>query len=103
MPQVVFSSAAIRDLQRLHDFLSSTSPAAARKAVRTIRQSLRTLEEQPRLGKLIDDLPGEFREWLIEFGSGGYVARYHYDGERITVLVVRHQKEAWYVTHRSPS
>lgn len=100
MPQVVFSSAAIRDLQRLHDFLSSNNPAAARKVARTIRQSLRILEEQPRLGKLIDGLPDEFREWLIEFGSGGYVARYHYDGERVTVLVIRHQKEAGYVACR---
>ncbi|NHN86460.1 type II toxin-antitoxin system RelE/ParE family toxin [Acetobacter musti] len=100
MPQVVFSSASIRDLQRLHDFLSSNSPAAARKAARTIRQSLRTLEEQPRLGKLIDGLPDEFREWLIEFGSGGYVARYHYDGERVTVLMIRHQKEVRYVSKR---
>lgn len=100
MPQVVFSSAAIRDLQWLHDFLSSHSPAAAHKAARAIRRSLRTLEEQPRLGKLIDGLPDEFREWLIEFGSGGYLARYHYDGERITVLVIRHQKEAGYMSHR---
>lgn len=30
-----------------------------------------------------------FREWLIEFGNSGYIARYHYDGgEFVTVLAV---------------
>jgi len=43
---------------------------------------------------MVDDLPEEFREWLIDFGDSGYVARYHIDGDAVTILAIRHQKEA---------
>jgi plasmid stabilization system protein ParE len=36
----------------------------------------------------------EFREWVIEFGSGAYVALYHYDGKEVVILAVRHGREA---------
>jgi len=40
-------------------------------------------------------LSEEFREWLIEFGDRGYVARYRYDGAAlVTILAIWHQKEA---------
>ena len=38
----------------------------------------------------------EFRELPIDFGDTGYIARYHYAGNTVTVLAVRHQKEAGY-------
>jgi plasmid stabilization system protein ParE len=40
------------------------------------------------------DLPEAFREWIIDFGDSGYVARYRLDADAIVVLAVRHQKEA---------
>jgi hypothetical protein len=39
-------------------------------------------------------LGAEFRELPIHFGTTGYVARYHFAGDSVTVLAVRHQKEA---------
>jgi plasmid stabilization system protein ParE len=33
---------------------------------------------------------------MIDFGDSGYVARYHFDGEVVTILAVRHQKEVGY-------
>jgi hypothetical protein len=30
---------------------------------------------QPKLGRPIQDMPDEFREWIIDFGDSGYVAR----------------------------
>jgi hypothetical protein len=39
-------------------------------------------------------MPSEFREWLIQFGDGGYVALYRYDGSTVVVLAVRHGREA---------
>lgn len=94
MPQVIFALAAIRDLQRLRDFLRPKNPDAARRAGEAIRQGVRILGAQPRLGRMVDDLPEEFREWLIDFGDSGYVARYHIDGDAVTILAIRHQKEA---------
>jgi plasmid stabilization system protein ParE len=35
----------------------------------------------------------EFRDWVIDFGDAGYVARYRLDPQSVTVLAVRHQKE----------
>lgn len=91
---MIFALAAIRDLQRLRDFLRPKNPDAARRAGEAIRQGVRILGAQPRLGRMVDDLPEEFREWLIDFGDSGYVARYHIDGDAVTILAIRHQKEA---------
>ena len=96
MPQVIFAPAAIRDLQRLRDFLRSKNTDAARRAGEAIRQSVKILGVHPRLGRMIDDLPEEFREWLIDFGDSGYVARYHIDDDAVTILAIRHQKESGY-------
>ena len=46
------------------------------------------------MGRLIEDLPEHYREWLIDFGDSGYVVRYRIDAESLTILALRHQKEA---------
>ena len=51
---------------------------------------------QPQIGRSVEDMPDEYREWLIDFGDSGYVARYRLDGEAVTILAVRHQKEVGY-------
>ena len=51
---------------------------------------------QPQIGRPVEDMPDEYREWLIDFGDSGYVARYRFDGDSVTILAVRHQKEAGY-------
>ncbi len=94
MPEVVFAPAAIRDLQRLREFLRPKDPDAARRAGEAIRQGLRQLGHYPRMGRLVDDLPEHFREWLIDFGESGYVARYHVGDDTLTILAIRHQREA---------
>lgn len=94
MPQVTYAPAAIRDLQRLRDFLRTKNPDAARRAGDAIRQGVAILGTHPRLGRMLDDLPEQFREWLIDFGDSGYVARYRIDTETVTILAIRHQKEA---------
>ena len=38
----------------------------------------------------------EYRELLIDFGDSGYVALYCYEGDLVTALPLRHQKEAGY-------
>lgn len=96
MPQVRFAPAAIRDLQRLRDFLRPKRADAARRAGEAIRQGLRILGAHPRLGRMVEDLPEEFREWLIDFGDSSYVARYRIDDDAVTILSIRHQKEAGY-------
>jgi plasmid stabilization system protein ParE len=95
MPRVRFAPAALRDLERLRDFLRPKNPATARQAAAAIVKSVQALGQQPHIGRPVEDLPEAFREWLIEFGDSGYVARYRHDGgEFVTVLAIQHQKEA---------
>ncbi len=94
MRQVTVAPAAIRGLQRIRDFLRPKNPDAARRAGEAIRQGVRILGTQPRLGRMIDDLPEAYREWLIDFGDSGYVLRYRIDGDAVTILVIRPQSEA---------
>lgn len=96
MPQIVFASAAIRDMQRLRDFLQPKNADAARRAGEAIRQGVKALGAYPRMGRVVDDLPEQFREWLIDFGDSGYVARYRVDDDLVTILAIRHQREADY-------
>ena len=94
MPHLRWSAPALLDIQRLYRFLSPKNPGAAKRAVQAIRQGVKVLGLQPGIGRPIEDLPEQFREWPIDFGDSGYVARYHFDGDTVVVLAVRHQKEA---------
>ncbi|EJZ19004.1 type II toxin-antitoxin system RelE/ParE family toxin (plasmid) [Rhizobium sp. Pop5] len=94
MPQVIFSPAAIRDLERLREFLRPKNPSAAKRAGETILKSVRALGMNPYMGRLVEDLPEQYREWLIDFGDSGDVVRYHIDGDALTILAVRHQRDA---------
>jgi plasmid stabilization system protein ParE len=96
MPRLKWSQAALRDLTRLHDFLAPKSRDAAKRAIRSIRQGVKALAKHPEIGRPADELPVEFREWVIEFGQGAYVALYHYDGKQVAILAVRHGREAGY-------
>lgn len=94
MPRLIWTPQALADVQRLYRFLAGKNIDAARRSVQAIRQGVKVLTLQPGMGRPIDDLPIEFREWLIDFGDSGYVARYRLEGDVIVVLAVRHQKEA---------
>ena len=60
---------------------------------RAICQGVKVLEQQPGVGRPVEDMDDEFRDWMIEFGDTGDVARYRLDPQFVTVLAVRHQKE----------
>ncbi|MDR3299969.1 MAG: type II toxin-antitoxin system RelE/ParE family toxin [Candidatus Accumulibacter sp.] len=94
MPQVSYAPGAIRDLQRLREFLRSKNPDAARRAVKAIRQGVRILGLQSGMGRPAEGVPEMYREWLIDFGDSGYVVRYRVDADSVTLLAVWHQKEA---------
>jgi plasmid stabilization system protein ParE len=94
MPHIKWSVEALRDVARLHDFLFGKSPDAARRAIKTIRNSVKLLGGHPEIGRPIEELPPEFREWVIDFGGGSYVALYRYDGREVVILAIRHGREA---------
>ncbi|WP_144734678.1 type II toxin-antitoxin system RelE/ParE family toxin [Extensimonas perlucida] len=93
MPRLIWTPPALRDVQRLYRFLAPKNLDAAKRAVKAIRRAVQVLEQQPGLGRPVEDMPEEFREWIIDFGDSGYVARYRIGQDVVTILAVRHQKE----------
>ncbi len=96
MPRLIWTPPALADVQRLYRFLAPKDEVAARRAVKAIRAGLKILAHQPEAGRPSENMDPAFREWPIEFGSSGYIALYHFDGEIAAILAVRHQKEAGY-------
>ena len=94
MPRLKWSQPALVDVARLHDFLSPKSADAASRAVKAIRQGVKALSKHPEIGRPVEEMLPDYREWVIEFGSGAYVALYHYDGKEVVILAVRHGREA---------
>ena len=95
MAQVVYSRNAASNVERLHRFLAEKNPDAAARAVNTILDRLAILARFPRLGPVDPDRP-DTRQLFISFGAAGYVARYGVFGDTVTVLAIRHMREAGY-------
>jgi plasmid stabilization system protein ParE len=96
MPRLKWSPPALADVARLHQFLAPENPGATQRAIKTIRQGVKVLSKHPEIGRPVEELPPEFREWVIEFGQGAYAALYRYDGKQVVILAVRHGREAGY-------
>ena len=96
MPRLKWSQSALLDVSCLHDSLFEKIPDAAKRAVAAIRQGLKLLGAHPEVGRPVEELPAEFREWIIEFGSSAYIALYQFDGKEVVILAVRHGREAGY-------
>ena len=90
---VQYARRALKDLQRLTDFLVDANPVVARETIDLILEAVEILGHHPQIGR-----PGArgYRELLISRGRTGYVALYRYDEARgvITILTVRHQRES---------
>lgn len=95
---LIWAPSALSDVQRLYRFLAPRNPDAARRAIKAIRAGVKVLTLQPGVGRPVEEMAIPYREWVINFGSGGYVALYRYDDEldTVTILSVRHQREAGY-------
>lgn len=94
MAQLIWSPQALLDVQRLYRLLALKNQDAAKRAVTVIRQDVKVLSLQPGMGRPVPDMDDEFRDWIIDFGDSGYVARYRLDAQYVIILAVRHQKEA---------
>lgn len=62
--------------------------------MKTIRESVKAFGLQPGIGRPAKGVEPEYREWIIEFGGGGYVALYRYKADTAVILAVRHQRES---------
>jgi plasmid stabilization system protein ParE len=96
VPSAVWTPSALRDLARLRAFLASKNAVAARRAVRALRQGVELLSTHPLVGRPVEEMAPEFREWFIPFGDSAYIVLYRFDGKLTSILAVRHGKESGY-------
>ena len=96
MPRLIWSPAALLDVQHIYHFLAVKNSDAAKRAVKAIREGVRILALQPGIGKPAEGMYPEYREWPIEFRESGYIVLYHYEGQTAVIVAVRQQKEAGY-------
>ena len=92
MATVRITHAALRDLERLTEFLQESDPKAAAETIPLIFDGLRILARHPLIGRPIDV---NRRELVIFRGRTGYLAQYRFSlaSNEVFVLSVRHQRE----------
>lgn len=95
LTSIEWADSALEDLERLHEFLASKNPDAARRAGLTLIKATEMLADNPQAGTVVKDMvdDGEYRDLTIPFGSYGYVLRYRYERETVYVLFIKHGKE----------
>jgi plasmid stabilization system protein ParE len=93
--RLFISNRAATDIERLCDFLLDVLPQEAAHTGDLIFDALALLKTHPAIGR---PAPQGLRELVISRGKTGYVALYLYDehADAISVLAIRHQREAGY-------
>jgi len=90
--RVVWRERALKDIDRLYDFLFKKNEEAATKAAQVILRGSSLLEESPRLGRPMADGTHR-RELFIPFGSGFYVLRYFLTSDLVVIVRVWQGRE----------
>lgn len=96
MSRLIWLPSALSDVQRIYRFLAEKNKDAAKRAVKTIREGVSVIAQHPEIGRPVNEMEPEYREWLIEFGGSGYCVLYRYENATAFILSIRHQKEAGY-------
>jgi plasmid stabilization system protein ParE len=85
-----WTSKALGDLTRLHEFLAPVNPRAAAQVVQALAAAPDRLVLTPRLGERLDEFgPREVRRLLV----GQYEMRYEIQDTTILVLRLWHTRE----------
>jgi plasmid stabilization system protein ParE len=93
--QVIYSTEALGDFERIIEHLLEHSPASAAGALGRIRGAIEILQDHPEIGRRVDP---DRRELVISRGRSGYLALYRFDpaSDLVRILRIRHQREAGY-------
>ncbi|HZZ92026.1 MAG TPA: type II toxin-antitoxin system RelE/ParE family toxin [Usitatibacter sp.] len=92
MTAIRYSQSAVRDLQRLAEFLRQHDGEGAARTATLIARAIRILAEHPLIGRPV---AVNRRELFIFRGRTGYLVQYAYSLTRdeVIILAVRHQRE----------
>jgi plasmid stabilization system protein ParE len=90
MIQLKWTSKALSDLSRLHEFLAPVNQAAAARAVRALAKAPTILLSHPRIGERLSQFePREVRRIVVD----AYELRYEIQGPVVYVLRLWHTRE----------
>ena len=88
--KLVWTSKALSDLVRLHEFLSTVNSQAAARTVQSLAAAPTRLLENPHIGEKLDEFaPREVRRILV----GRYEMRYEIQASTTYVLRLWHTRE----------
>ena len=95
MARLIYSSQALRDLERLSDFLLDSDARAAGATLDLIEEAVLVLGRHPLIGRPVES---GLHELVISRGRSGYVALYSFEQahDAVLILAIRHQREAGY-------
>lgn len=96
MAHLIWSQAALRDLNRLRAFLAPKSTDASGRAIGAIRLGAKQLEYHPEIGRPVEGLGDAYRDLTVSFGNGGYILRYQMRGDNVLIVGIKHAREAGY-------
>jgi plasmid stabilization system protein ParE len=92
MPAVIWSKAALADLDRQYQFLKSQNPEAAVRALQAIVEAGKNLARTPQRGAPITSAPG-LRKLRVQFGKSGYILHYSILEDEVLILKVYHGRQ----------
>ncbi|QLE55091.1 type II toxin-antitoxin system RelE/ParE family toxin [Nostoc sp. TCL26-01] len=92
MYQIVWTEAAIDDLNRHHNFIKVNNDDAARRAVQAIVSSGESLQQNPHRGAIVDEIGG-LRKLLVSFGKYGFIIHYVILEDDVVILHIYHGRE----------
>ncbi len=93
MPSVVWSRAALRDLENQYQFLRINNLDTAAKALQAIVNAGKSLAPAPQRGTPVADTPG-LRKLQVRFGKFGYVLHYALVDGEVLILRVYHGRQS---------
>ena len=93
MAELLYSARALRDLERLSDFLLDIDTVAEEETTVLIFEALGILAQHPEMGR---KLQGGQRKLVISGGRTGHLALYRFLPQRdqVLVLALHHQRES---------
>ncbi len=93
MTRVKLAASALRDLDRIREFLLTHDPDNEPERMQELLAALNVLTHAPEIGRRVSP---ERRELVIGRAARGYVAQYRYmrPTDSVLIMAVRHQRES---------
>jgi len=92
MSTVIWTSAALTDVEELVVALAQVNPDAAERAAKAIRRAGDSLDINSKRGTMVQNAPG-VRKLIVPFGKYGFVIHCAILGDEVVILKVYHGRQ----------